>query len=79
MNIFTIHEPKFARLFINIIIDNYVHLHHLSFVLSALPFLVETTVSYNETEATGNITEVEEIINKTTITTHQVAPAGKNV
>ncbi|KAM8750274.1 aggrecan core protein isoform 1-T2 [Acanthopagrus schlegelii] len=40
---------------------------------------VETTVSYNETEATANITEVEEIINKTTITTHQVAPTVRPI
>ncbi|XP_019116376.2 aggrecan core protein [Larimichthys crocea] len=36
--------------------------------------VVETTVSYNETEINVNITEIEEFINKTTITTHQVAP-----
>ncbi|XP_070829247.1 aggrecan core protein [Chaetodon trifascialis] len=35
---------------------------------------VETTVLYNETETAVNITEIEEIISKTTITTHQVAP-----
>ncbi|KAK5927590.1 hypothetical protein CgunFtcFv8_012730 [Champsocephalus gunnari] len=35
---------------------------------------VDTTVHYNETETSVNITEIKEFINKTTVTTQQVAP-----
>ncbi|XP_044213810.1 aggrecan core protein isoform X2 [Thunnus albacares] len=40
---------------------------------------VETTVDYNETETSMNITEIEEFINQTTITTQQVAPPVRPV
>ncbi len=54
-----------------------MHLSHLTFVLFV--FLVKTTVHYNETETSIKITEIEEIINKTVITTHQVAPTTHEV
>jgi len=40
-------------------------------------FLVETIGQYNETESHINITEIEEVIEKKTVTTHGVAPTSK--
>lgn len=40
---------------------------------------VKATVLYNETETSVRFTEVEEVINKTVITTHQVAPTVHQV